>query len=148
MSTGDDEREIVQRLEAMLDVARSLAHERIDSLEDPVAAVVPFAVTWAQEQQKLLDLTDVAHALATPDGVNRIAATLISRYEADTFAIVSASTASETGDSQHPQAREVLRVILGHATGFSGSAFCDVQRTPNGPKLSGVWQTNDDSYEE
>lgn len=142
---SDVEREIIERMEAMLEVARALAHERVDALTSPDAVIEPFAVAWTGGEQRLLDLADVAGALATPTGVNRLASTLISRYDADTFAVVSAAHASPSGDAEHPQAREVLRVILGHATGFSGGAWTEVDRTAAGPRLSAVWQISEDA---
>jgi len=36
-------------------------------------------------------------------------------------------------------------VILGHATGFSGSAWAEVARTSAGPRLSAVWQISEDA---
>jgi len=142
-----DDARVAEQMRTVLDAARALARERVDALDDPEAAIAPFAVVDAAGGTKVVLLADVAEHLASPEGVNRVAATLLGRYGAESFAIASGAWASPSGASEHPQAREVLRVIVGHASGLGGALFAGVERGVNGVRLSPVWQTNADSEE-
>ena len=115
-----------------LDVARATAEGRAKAGD-----LEPFALVHAGGDLRLVLLGDVAHALADPQGTGRVATTLLQRYGADAFAIAAVATASPDGSPEHPQARQVMRVIVGHADGTSGSAWCEVQ---NG-RLTGMWET-------
>ena len=119
-------------LSETLDVARGTAEARTERGDRE-----PFALVHTGGDLKLVLLGDVAHALADPAGTGRVAATLLQRYEADAFAIAAPATASPDGSPEHPQAREVMRVIVGHADGTSGSTWCELR----GGKLTGLWET-------
>jgi len=147
VSAQPDDARVAEEMRAVLDATRALAHERVDALEDPAAAIAPFAVVDAGGETKLVLLEDVAEHLASPEGVNRVAATLLGRYGGESFAIASGAWASPSGGVEHPQAREVLRIIVGHASGLGGALFAGVERGTNGVRLSPIWQTNADSEE-
>ncbi len=147
MSAQPDDARVAEEMRTVLDAARALAHERVDALEDPEAAIAPFAVVDVAGETKVVLLEDVAEHLVSPEGVNRVAATLLGRYDAESFAIASRAWASPSGGADHPQAREVLRVIVGHASGLGGALFAGVERGPTGVRLSPIWQTNADSGE-
>lgn len=119
-----------------LDVARATAHGRVE-----LGDLEPFALVHADEDLKLVLLGDVSDALASADGTGRVAATLLRRYGASAFAIAALSLASPDGSPEHPQAREVIRVIVGHADGTSGATWCELRRGPDGPRLTGLWET-------
>jgi hypothetical protein len=57
------------------------------------------------------------------------------------FAIAVATFASPDGSPEHPQAREVVRVIVGHADGTNGATWCELRRGADGPRLTGLWET-------
>jgi hypothetical protein len=63
------------------------------------------------------------------------------RPGAEAFAIAALASASPDGGAEHPQAREVVRVIVGHADGTSGSTWCELRRGADGPRLTGFWET-------
>jgi hypothetical protein len=73
--------------------------------------------------------------------MGRVAGTLLKRPGAEAFAIAATATASPDGSPAHPQAREVIRVIVGHAEGMSGATWCELRRGPEGPRLTGLWET-------
>ncbi|MBW3551232.1 MAG: hypothetical protein KY442_10595 [Proteobacteria bacterium] len=83
----------------------------------------------------------LAEHLADAAGTGRVASTLLQRYGADAFAIAATATASPDGSPEHPQAREVVRVIVGHADGTSGATWCELRRGSEGPRLTGLWET-------
>jgi len=64
---------------------------------------------------------------------------------AESFAIASRAWASPTGTAEHPQAREVLRIIVGHASGLGGALFAGIERGGRRVRLSPIWQTNADA---
>ena len=72
-----------------------------------------------------------------------MARTLLDRYAAAAFAIAARGIASPDGSPEHPQAREVVRVIVGLPDGTSGSTWCELRRGADGPRLSGLWETAD-----
>jgi len=119
-----------------LDVARATAEGRTERGD-----LEPFALVHAGGDLQLVLLGDVAEHLADPGGTGRIASTLLGRYGADAFAIAALTTASPDGSPEHPQAREVVRVIVGHADGTSGATWCELRRGPDGPRLTGLWET-------
>ena len=53
--------------------------------------------------------------IVTLEGLNRVAGSLLARFGADCFAIVTRWFASPDGNPEHPQSLEVVRVIVGHA---------------------------------
>jgi hypothetical protein len=115
-----------------LDVARATAEGRTEAGD-----AEPFALVHAGGDLRLVLLGDVADALRDAAGTGRVAATLLQRYGADAFAIAARAVASPDGSPEHPQAREVMRVIVGHADGTSGSTWCEMR----GGKLAGLWET-------
>ncbi|MDP9385109.1 MAG: hypothetical protein M3P50_07735 [Actinomycetota bacterium] len=119
-----------------LDVARATAEGRAETGD-----LEPFALVHAGGDLRLVLLGDVAEHLADASGTGRIASTLLQRYGADAFAIAATATASPDGSPEHPQAREVVRVIVGHADGTSGATWCELRRTADGPRLTGLWET-------
>jgi hypothetical protein len=119
-----------------LDVARATAEARVEAGD-----LEPFALVHADADLRLVLLGDVAEHLADPAGTGRVAATLLERYGAEAFAIAAGATASPDGSAEHPQAREVVRVIVGHADGTSGATWCELRRGAEGPRLSGLWET-------
>jgi hypothetical protein len=123
-------------LAEILDVARATAEARADAGE-----LEPFALVHAGGEERLILLGDVAQHLVDAAGTGRVATTLISRYDAEVFAIVARATASPDGSPQHPQARDVVRVIVGHRDGASGSTWCELRDTADGPRLTGLWET-------
>jgi len=127
---------IRELLAEILDVARATAEGRADRGD-----VEPFALVHTQGDLQLVLLGDVADSLADAQGTGRVAGTLLQRYDAQAFAIAALSTASPDGAPGHPQAREVVRVIVGHKDGTSGATWCEVRRTPAGPRLTGLWET-------
>ncbi len=145
MSAQPDDARVTAELRGVLDAARAFAHERIDALGEPDAEIAPFAVVEAPGGSRVVLLEDVAEHLDSPAGVNRVAATLLGRYEAESFAIASRAWASPTGTAEHPQAREVLRIIVGHASGLGGALFAAIERGGRRVRLSPIWQTNADA---
>lgn len=115
-----------------LDVARATAEGRTERGD-----LEPFALVHAGGDLQLVLLGDVAGALRDAAGTGRVAATLLSRYGADAFAIAAPAVASPDGSPDHPQARDVMRIIVGHADGTSGSTWCELR---NG-RTSGLWET-------
>lgn len=119
-----------------LDVARAAAEGRVQRGD-----LEPFALVHAEADLRLVLLGDVAEALGYADGTGRVAATLLRRYDAAAFAIAALGFASPDGSPEHPQAREVVRIIVGHADGASGATWCELRRGPDGPRLTGLWET-------
>jgi len=119
-----------------LDVARGTAEGRVKAGD-----LEPFALVHADGELRLVLLGDVAETLVDAAGTGRVANTLLQRYAADAFAIVARATASPDGSPDHPQARDVVRIIVGHADGTSGATWCELRRTPEGPRLTGLWET-------
>ena len=119
-----------------LDVARATAEGRTEKGD-----LEPFALVHAAGDLQLVLLGDVAHHLADPGGAGRVASTLLQRYSADAFAIAATATAAPDGSPEHPQARVVVRVFVGHADGTSGATWCELRRGPEGPRLTGLWET-------
>jgi len=119
-----------------LDVARATAEGRVEQGD-----LEPFALVHAKGDLQLVLLGDVAGALSHADGTGRVAAALLRRYDAAGFAIAVATVASPDGSPEHPQAREVVRIIVGHADGTSGATWCELRRSAGGPRLSGLWET-------
>lgn len=127
-----------------LDFARALAETRTADLRGADADIEPFAVVHdAEHGLRPVLLADVREHLNTPEGLNRVAGSLLARFGADCFAIVTRWFASPDGNPEHPQSREVVRVIVGHASGASGALYTDVTRTDEGPRLAGVWMPPD-----
>lgn len=120
-----------------LDVARATAEGRVKHGD-----LEPFALVHAANDLRLVLLGDVAEALHRPDGTGRVATTLLRRYDATAFAIAAPGVASPDGSPEHPQAREVVRVIVGHADGTSGATWCELRRGREGPRLTGFWETS------
>ncbi len=137
----DDDAEVQSALAEVLDAARSLAIARVGGLDDAGAPVAPFAVVRTPAGLRPVLLDDVAAHLATPAGVNRVAGSLLHQFEADAFALAAPSHASPDGRPEHPQAREVLRIIVGHVSGVSGAAYAEIDRGPGGVRLGPVWET-------
>ena len=125
-------------LAEILDVARATAEGRADRGD-----LEPFALVHTTGDLELVLLGDVADALSDATGTGRVAGTLLQRYGAEAFAIAAVATASPDGTPEHPQAREVVRVIVGHKDGTSGATWCEVRQTPAGPRLTGLWETAD-----
>ena len=123
-------------LKETLDLARATAEARAEHGD-----LEPFALVHAAGDLQLVLLGDVAHHLDAPAGTGRVAATLLQRYDAEAFAIAALAAASPDGAAEHPQAREVVRVIVGHADGTSGSTWCELRRGPEGHRLTGLWET-------
>ena len=123
-------------LAEILDVARATAEGRTERGD-----LEPFALVHAGGDLQLVLLGDVAGALGDPDGTGRVAGTLLRRYGAEAFAIAALATASPDGSPAHPQAREVVRVIVGLPDGTSGASWCELRRTADGPRLTGLWET-------
>lgn len=119
-----------------LDVARATAEGRIERGD-----LEPFALVHTRGDLQLVLLGDVEEALRDASGTGRVAATLLRRYDAGAFAIAVLTLASPDGSREHPQSREVVRVIVGHADGTSGAAWCELRRGPDGPRLTGLWET-------
>ena len=119
-----------------LDVARATAEGRVER-----GNLEPFALVHAEGDLQLVLLGDVAEALDHADGTGRVAATLLRRYDAAAFAIAVATFASPDGSPEHPQAREVVRIIVGHSDGASGATWCELRRRADGPRLTGLWET-------
>lgn len=119
-----------------LDVARATAEGRAERGD-----LEPFALVHAGGDLELVLLGDVAAHLEDAAGTGRVASTLLQRYGADAFAIAATGTASPDGSPEHPQAREVVRVIVGHADGTSGATWCELRRGPEGARLTGLWET-------
>ena len=117
-----------------LDVARATAEGRAER-----ADLEPFALVHTEGDLRLILLGDVAEALEDAAGTGRVARTLLDRYGAAAFAIAARGVASPDGSPEHPQAREVVRVIVGLPDGTSGSTWCELR---NG-RLSGMWETAD-----
>ncbi len=128
-------------LETVLDAARSLAAERVGALRAPDAEIEPFAVVHTARGLVPVLLGDVAEHLATLDGTNRVAGSLLHQFDADAFALATLWHASPDGTAEHPQAREVLRIIVGHVSGSSTAVFAEIERRPEGPRLAPVWET-------
>jgi len=123
-------------LAELLDVARATAEARAERGD-----LEPFALVHAGGEEQLILLSDVAEHLTDATGTGRVATTLIARYDAEVFAIAALATASPDGAPEHPQAREVVRVIVGHRDGASGATWCELRRTVDGPRLTGLWET-------
>ena len=124
-------------LAEILDLARATSEARAERGD-----LEPFAlVRAAGQEEQLILLGDVAQHLGDASGTGRIATTLIGRYDAEVFAISAQATASPDGSPAHPQAREVVRVIVGHRGGASGATWCELRRTADGPRLTGMWET-------
>lgn len=121
-----------------LDVARATAEARTER-----ADLEPFALVHVEEDLRMVLLGDVADSLEDATGTGRVARTLLDRYAADAFAIAARGIASPDGTPEHPQAREVVRVIVGHADGTSGATWCELRRGKDGPRLTGLWETGD-----
>lgn len=121
-----------------LDVARATAEGRTERGD-----LEPFALVHAGGDLRLVLLGDVAEALEDAAGTGRVARTLLDRYAADAFAIAARGVASPDGSPEHPQAREVVRVIVGHADGTSGATWCELRRGKDGPRLTGLWETGE-----
>lgn len=132
-------------LRTVVDFTRALAETRTAELEGMDADIEPFAAIHTDDGLTPVVLTDVREHLNTAEGLGRVASSLMARYRADAFAIANRWYASPTGDPQHPQAREVVRVIAGHASGASGAVFSEVVRGPTGPRLAGVWEAQEGS---
>lgn len=132
------------RLHELVDFARALAEARVSELKSEDAAIEPFAVVDRDggELTPVL-LGDVAETLETPDGMNRVAGTLLSRYRATTFAIASRWWASPDGSPSSPQSREVVRVVVGHREGGAGMTYTGIQRGDGGVRLAGIWETGE-----
>jgi len=132
------------RLRELVDFARALAEARVSELESEDAEMEPFAVVDRDggELTPVL-LGDVASALDTTEGLGRVASTLLSRYDATTFAVASRWWASPDGDPSHPQAREVVRVVVGHREGAAGMTFTEIHRGDGGVRLAGIWETGE-----
>ncbi len=121
-----------------LDVARATAEARTERSD-----LEPFALVHVDDDLRMVLLGDVAGALEDATGTGRVARTLLDRYGADAFAIAARGVASPDGSPEHPQAREVVRVIVGHADGTSGATWCELRRAKDGPRLTGLWETAD-----
>ena len=121
-----------------LDVARATAVARTERGDSE-----PFALVHVEDDLRMILLGDVADALGDATGTGRVARTLLDRYAADAFAIAARGIASPDGTAEHPQAREVVRVIVGHADGTSGATWCELRRGKDGPRLTGLWETAD-----
>lgn len=119
-----------------LDVARATAGGRVERGD-----LEPFALVHAGGDLRLVLLGEVSEALGYADGTGRVAATLLRRYDAVAFAIAAAGFASPDGSPEHPQAREVIRIIVGHADGTSGATWCELRSGPDGKRLTGLWET-------
>ena len=128
-------------LGTVLDAARSLAAERVGGLRAPDAEIEPFAVVHTARGLVPVLLGDVAEHLATLDGTNRVAGSLLHQFDADAFALATLWHASPDGTAERPQAREVLRIIVGHVSGSSTAVFAEIERRPEGPRLAPVWET-------
>jgi hypothetical protein len=128
-------------LREVMDLARALAVSRLEELDDPAADVAPFAVVRTADGLTPVTLDDVRGHLGNPDGMGRVAASLLAQFDADAFAIAARWYASPDGSPEHPQAREVVRVIIGHSDGLSGAVFAELERRPEGPRLASVWET-------
>lgn len=120
-----------------LDVARATAEARAEHGD-----LEPFALVHQAGDLQLVLLGDVAGHLADPVGTGRVATTLLQRPGAEAFAIAVLTTASPDGGPEHPQAREVVRVIVGHADGTSGATWCELRRGADGARLTGFWETS------
>lgn len=139
MSTTDHEHlepDAKALLAETLDVARATAEGRAEHGD-----LEPFALVHANGNLQLVLLGDVAEALEDAAGTGRVATTLLSRYGADAFAIAARAVAAPDGTPEHPQAREVVRVIVGLPDGTSGATWCELRRTADGPRLTGLWET-------
>jgi len=115
-----------------LDVARATAEGRLEHGD-----AEPFALVHVDDDLRIILLGDVAHALADATGTGRVARTLLDRYDAAAFAIAAQGLASPDGSPEHPQAREVVRVIVGLPDGTSGSTWCELRAG----RLTGLWET-------
>jgi hypothetical protein len=106
-----------------------------------VAICEPFALVHAGGDLRLILLGDVSAALedAAWNGPGRAhpARPLRGRRVRDR----RRGIASPDGSPEHPRAREVIRVIVGHADGTSGSTWCELRRGADGTRLSGLWET-------
>lgn len=143
MADVDVPPEISRRLGEVFDFARALAQARLEELDAPDAEIEPFGVAAVGEELKVVLLDDVRGHLATPHGMGRVAGTILQRYGADTFAIAATHHASPDGSAEHPQAREVMRVVVGHANGMSGAMYAAVERGTQGPRLGQVWEVSE-----
>ncbi|MCX6385029.1 MAG: hypothetical protein NTV40_00070 [Solirubrobacterales bacterium] len=132
--------EVQEALRDVMELARGLAVSRLEELDDPAAEITPFGVVRTESGLVPVLLDEVAEQLGNPDGMGRVAASLLGRYEADAFAIAARWYSSPDGSPDHPQAREVMRVIVGHSDGLSGAIFAEIDRRPEGPRLSAVWE--------
>jgi hypothetical protein len=128
-------------LESVLDAARGLAADRLGELDAADAPIAPFAVVRSARGLTPVLLDDVAEHLATPEGTSRVAGSLLHQFDADAFALATPWHASPDGRPDHPQAREVLRIIVGHVSGRSGAVYAEIERRPEGPRLAPVWET-------
>jgi hypothetical protein len=130
------------RLRELVDFARALAEARVSELDSADAEIEPFAVVDRGGDELLpVLLGDVADSLETPDGLNRVAGTLLARYESPMFAIASRWWASPDGSPSSPQSREVVRVVVGHREGGAGMTYTGVERADGGVRLAGIWET-------
>jgi hypothetical protein len=133
--------EVQAALREVMDFARALAVTRLQELDDPAADVAPFGVVRTDTGLTPVALDDVRGHLGNPDGMGRVAGSLLAQFDADAFAIAARWYASPDGSPDHPQAREVVRVIVGHSDGLSGAVFAEIDRRPEGPRLASVWET-------
>lgn len=127
-------------LREALDVARATAEARTEAGQLEPFALVASASASAAELRLIL-LGDVAEHLGDAAGTGRVAQTLIERYAATAFSIVALAHASPDGSPEHPQSREVMRVIVGHSDGTTGATWCELRRGAEGPRLTGLWET-------
>jgi len=129
-------------LRELLDVGRATAEARLEQTTDREDPIEPFAlVTDDEKGTRLVDISAVAQHTTTPEGMGRVIHSLLQQTGAEGFAVGARHVASPDGELTHPQAREVVRVIVGHRDGTSGATFCEVRRGPDGPRVSGFWET-------
>lgn len=141
MEEPDVPPEVRQRLRDVMDFTRDMARVRLEALTRPDARIEPFGAILTDEELRGVVLDDVAEHLTTPEGTSRVAASLVERFGARAFAVATAAWSSPDGSPEHPQRREVVRVVVGDESGLTGALFGEVQRRAEGPRLTGIWET-------